>query len=332
MNIAVDVGTVKLKGVNSEGRRVIFDSQVSPATDLVLADVSPDGDDGYTTQIKSPGSDTEQFFVGEKAIREGRNVGFNLERDKYMHENHNVLLLTAVRLLLGQTQKPEPVSLAVGLPIGYYRQYKNELKRKLSSVSAYVSVNNLESVMIEFQEVQVYPQGVGALFALDEDLPDSGLVGVVDPGGGTTEYLLVEIRNGKAYPISNLSGSIEIGTYSILSSVSDEYRKVTGGFLDTVRAEDVVRTGRAYFRGKEIDMSYAVGKARQNTAKEIADNILAEWKKVADVLRRVYLVGGGTLEMKCLTGLLPAAVAVPDPQWSNVVGFLNMLTRQGVTP
>jgi plasmid segregation protein ParM len=111
LDIAVDVGTGYVKGMSGEGEQVIFPSHVAPATDLVLADFSSPGD-GYTSEIKLMGSDTEKYFVGDLAIREGRNPGFNLERDKYLHKNHTVLLLTTARLLLNDTQKPETVNLA----------------------------------------------------------------------------------------------------------------------------------------------------------------------------------------------------------------------------
>lgn len=327
MDIAVDVGTGYVKGMSGEGEQVIFPSHVAPATDLVLADFSSPGD-GYTSEIKFMGKDTEKYYVGELAIREGRNPGFNLERDKYLHKNHSVLLLTTVRLLLG-TQKPDAVNLAIGLPIGYYRRNKDQLQMNLKNLSACVGVNDLDSLMIEFDTVSIYPQGVGALFTLADDLPDSGLVGVVDPGCGTTEYLVVEIKNGKAYPISSLSGSVEMGTYAVYRAVSDEYQKVTGGFMDVVRAAQVVRDGKAFYRGKEIDFAGVVTRIRNETAKSIADGILSAWKNVADMMRKVYLAGGGALEMRSLTDFLPAAVILPNPQWANVRGYLSAMAPTG---
>lgn len=333
MDIAVDVGTGYVKGMSGEGEQVIFPSHVAPATDLVLADFSNNGG-GYTSVIKLMGGDTEKYFVGDLAIREGRNPSFNLEREKYLHFNHTVLLLTATRLLLGGTQKPETINLAIGLPIGYYSRYREELQNNLRRLSACVGVNDLDSLMIEFDTVNIYPQGVGALFTLAYDLPDSGLIGVVDPGCGTTEYLVVEIKNGKAYPVSSLSGSIEMGTYAIYQAVADEYQKMTGGVLDMVRAAQVVKDGIAFYRGKEIDLTGAIARIRWETAKSIADGVLSAWKNVADMMRKVYLAGGGALEMKELTDFLPAAVILSDPQWANVRGYLSAMAPigAGVTP
>lgn len=325
MDIGIDVGTVATKGINSEGKRVIFPSHVAAATELILDDVTKNGDE-YTAQIKAAGRDmerdAEKHFVGDLALREGRNVAFDLDRDKHLNKHHDVLLLTAARLLASG----EKINIAVDLPLGYYRQNRNMLARNLAGISSYVSVNRLEPSLIEFGNIQVYPQGVGALFTLTDALPETGLAGVVDPGGGTTEYLLVEIRGRKAHPVSSLSDSVEMGTYNIYSAVSDEYKRITGGMLDTIRAEQVVRSGKAVYRGREIDMSDAIDRARRETARVIADNILAAWKKVADTLRIVYIVGGGALEMPSLASMLPAAKVAEDPQWANVEGILAALT------
>jgi plasmid segregation protein ParM len=340
LNIAIDVGTGYVKGVkgmNEEGKQVIFSSHVAPATDLVLADFG-NGDGGYTSVIKLMGSrsDSEKYFIGDLAIREGRNPGFNLEREKYLHIDHTVLLLTAARLLLGDVQQSDPLNLAIGLPIGYYKRYKGELRNNLQDLSACVSVNNLDSLMLEFDKVYVYPQGVGALFTLAQDLPDTGLVGVVDPGCGTTEYLAIEIKNGKAYPVSSLSGSVEIGTYAIYQSVADEYQSVSGGVMSLARANQVVRDGKgkAFYRGNEIDLTAAIAKARMETAKSIADGILSTWKNIHDMMRKVYLAGGGALEMRSLTDFFPAAVILADPQWANVRGYISTMDAisEGATP
>ena len=328
MNIAIDVGTGYVKGMNGEGEQVIFSSHVTPATDLVLADFMSTGD-GYTSVIKLMGSDSEKYFIGDLAIREGRNPGFNLEREKYLHKNHTVLLLTAARLLLGDIQKPDTLNLAIGLPIGYYRRYKDELQSNLQGLSVCVSVNGLDSLMLEFDKVCIYPQGVGALFTLAQDLPDSGLVGVVDPGCGTTEYLAIEIKNGKAYPVSSLSGSVEIGTYAIYQAVADEYQSISGGAMDLARANQVVRDGKAFYRGNEINLTNAINKARKETAKSIADGILSTWKNIHDMMRKVYLAGGGALEMRSLIDFFPAAVTLTDPQWANVRGYLSTMDAMG---
>jgi len=75
------------------------------------------------------------------------------------------------------------------------------------------------------------------------------MIGIVDVGYKTTDYLTVEIKNKKALPVSGLSGSVEIGVYYLYKAVAEEYERATGGILNVAKAEQVVRNGKTFYRG-----------------------------------------------------------------------------------
>lgn len=83
------------------------------------------------------------------------------------------------------------------------------------SVSAYVSIDGGPEKYVSFVRVHVYPQGVGALYSLSR-LPKEGLMGIIDLGFHTTDYLLVECLPEDISPLKGYAGSIETGVSTAL--------------------------------------------------------------------------------------------------------------------
>lgn len=71
-------------------------------------------------------------------------------------------------------------------------------------------------------------------------------------------------------------------------------------------------------------MAPAIKKARSEIARAIADQVLAGWGERADFVRKVYLAGGGILDLPDLKNMFPAAAVLPGPQWANALGFLKV--------
>ncbi|MCL0033070.1 ParM/StbA family protein [Peptococcaceae bacterium] len=133
----------------------------------------------YLTEIIK--ENKERYFVGELAVKEGKkeNLMTTFNRERYKHITYDVLVLTATRLLVNENEKE--INLAVGLPVSYFKQQKDELKKKLEQVFAKVSVNNNKHLPINFRQVIVYPQGAGALLTVS-NLPDDGRILIIDIG------------------------------------------------------------------------------------------------------------------------------------------------------
>lgn len=331
MNVGVDVGYGFVKAVKRDEKceeKKLFPSCTAPARELVLEDLSQNGNGpGHFTQVRFLKGGAAKYFVGELALREGRIVSFTLDREKHLHPSHDVLLLTAVSLLLNNSHnRPEPVNLAVGLPIRYYRKQKDVLSQHLKKLAASVSVNGSEPVWLSFNKVLVYPQGAGALLTVNKkELPQSGYIALIDVGFKTTDYLIAEIQCGSIQPVSGLSGSIEIGTHHVSESVSAEFSAITGGVIDPIRVPSVFHEGKTYYRGREINLTSFISKVRHETARTIADRLLAVWGDRADYVRKVYLAGGGVQELEDLETLLPAAEILPEYQFANAIGYLKAI-------
>ncbi|MBC7324472.1 MAG: ParM/StbA family protein [Moorella sp. (in: Bacteria)] len=320
MIIAIDVGYSCVKAASASGKRVLFPSVVAPARDLALADLSRNGV-GHQVEIQNLAGETRKYFVGELALREGGQAAtFTMEREKHLHPNHSVLLLAAARLL----DAGAGATLVAGLPVAYYRSQREELARHLMGLHAGVSVDGLPFVRVSFGKVVVYPQAAGALLVV-QDLPSSGLVCVLDIGYKTSDYVTAEIVNGQVRPVSTLCGSLETGVFAAEEMLAGFYQAKTGTPISPARLPGILRNGKAYFRGKEIDFSGEAKNAREAVAQTITDHLLANLGGRADEVARFYLAGGGAEALPELEKMLPGAVKLPEAQWANVSGFLKVV-------
>ncbi|MCF8010883.1 MAG: ParM/StbA family protein [Clostridiales bacterium] len=322
MQMAIDVGYSHVKAANSDDR-LIIPSVVSPYRELPLADLSNNGV-GYTVEIRNCSGMANHYFVGELALQEGQAVSFSLDREKHKHPNHDILILSAARKL----EIEQGAILAVGLPVAYYRSQKDELKKHLEEMHAEVSLNGDSFKRVSFGRVVVYPQGAGALFTTN-DLPQKGLVLLVDIGQKTTDYVTAEVQGGKIKPVSSLCGSIETGVYSVHDSIAREFQNRTGAPLAAVRVPRIIEEcGITTYYGKELDLSGALQKACNEVARVIADQVGAALGDRFAFVKKVYLAGGGAEMLPSLEALFPAARILPEPQWANVNGFLKTLSGQ----
>lgn len=313
--IAIDLGYSHVKAVSEDGR-VLLPSVVSPPRELLLADLGKNI--GYQVEIRRINGQSQQYFVGELAIREGLTPSFCLEREKHLHPHHDVLVLTAIRLVGGGTGVP----VVVGLPPGYYNAQKDALTRHLMGLHAEVAINGGNPQRVSIGRVIVYPQGAGALLTV-KDLPSYGLIILVDIGYKTTDFIGAEMVDGAWRVVSSLCGTIEIAVHALHEAVAQEIRKATGAQLDPTRMATLLETGTLWFRGQEYDLTPIISRARAGVAQAIADRVLTTLGDRGDFVRRTYLAGGGAAALPELAGMLPGAEVVPEAQWANALGYLE---------
>lgn len=321
MELAIDVGYSHVKAISTE-KRVIIPSIVAPYRNLSLADLSGKGI-GHMVEVRKADGQISCNFVGDLAVREGHAASFTLEREKHKHPNHDVLILTAAKVLGAGVS----TTLAAGLPVAYYRSQKDDLKRHLESLHAVITLDGNNPSRVSFSEVVIYPQGAGALLTI-EDLPDSGLVTLIDVGYKTTDFVTARVGGG---PVSRLSGSIETGVFNLYEVVAQEYWARTGAPLAPARiAEVLISNGLITYYGEDINLTDTIREASLYIARNIVDQIQAAMGDRYSTIKRFYLAGGGTLALPDLQSFFPSARVIDDPQWANAEGYLNYArTRNG---
>ncbi|MEW5935804.1 MAG: ParM/StbA family protein, partial [Bacillota bacterium] len=259
MKLAVDVGYGYSKALSETGRRACFPSACSPAP----PDVAPGVFAAMPHRVEViRGGKAERYLVGEAALR-SRTAAVTLSREKPA-EIHDVLLLAAAYL----AGAGRATSLAVGLPLAYYRTQRQALAARLAGLAAQVSVDGGPPREIDFAGgVRVVPQGAGVVLA-EPRLPD-GLVGAVDVGHHTTDYLLIEVRDGQPLPLLDYCGSVEAGAHLVAAAVAREFSAQTGAPLDlaeAVQVTDWVRQGQPVtYDGRPLDLAPAYRAACQET-------------------------------------------------------------------
>jgi len=323
MLVAIDQGYGYTKAVAGE-KKTVFPSVVSPASevDLGLGKISW----GHSVTVRPQGSIVKrQYFVGELALKCGLAAQLTLARNKLSREISDLLLLTAAYLVGVEGQ----VTLAYGLPIAYYRHQRDEAKRSLQGMAAYVSVDGGPEKYISFGHVAVFPQGVGALFSLDR-LPEEGLVGLLDIGFYTTDYLLVDVRKDRVEPLPNFFGSIELGVSSAMKTFGERFLWLTGRPLSLVEIQELWGRARITFGGEKRDLEPLPGEGRLAVAQAIVEGVTAAWAQKFSYVDVIYLAGGGGLEfLGTLRQMLRKdVVLLPEPQYANALGFLRMAARQ----
>jgi plasmid segregation protein ParM len=321
--LAVDQGYGYTKAVCGPNRAV-FPSAASGSPAGALADLDLGGRrPGHVVSIREGAGAPREYLVGEAALRAGRAVEFTLAREKFRRGFSRVLLFAAA-CLVGAAGE---AVLACGLPLAYYRHQRRQVREALLGAGAWVSVDGGPERRIAFREVLVFPQAVGALFAAG-GLPERGLVGLVDVGYYTTDYLLVELEAGGASPLGNYCSSVEVGVHTALKLFSEEFQRRTGKPLSLVDAQELWSKEEVSFAGARLDLKEMVAEARQAAGKSIAEAVQAAWSEKIDFLERVLLAGGGALEfLPSLSALFCNSEVVQDPQFANALGFLKMAGR-----
>lgn len=311
--IAIDIGYSAVKAISENGTRVCFPSVVAPATEDLL--------NGAISNIlkHSVKTNGQEYWVGEAAMQSSSAIA-TLSREKPA-EIHDMLIATAAYLLNAQ----EGETLAVGLPISYYRGQRQELHRRLLMLNDFVTVDNNPTKRISFGSVKVFPQALGALFL--QDLQD-GFIGVIDIGFLTTDYLLFDVRQGQPIPILEACGSIEIGVSQVHQRLATVFHAKSGInlpiYMQNKAVDKSLRGETLVVAGKEIDLSREIKQICRETTRQIEEAVKSRWRDKIDFVQQVVGIGGG-MELLKPYFTLPQLMVIPDPVFANAEGFLKLI-------
>ncbi len=193
--VGIDIGFGFTKATNGQ-ETLVFKSVLGEATDIQFREKILDGAAGEEhLQIEVDG---KSYFLGELAERQSNVRFFTLDQTQFIGKfAKNLALAAAARLVGGYI----PVNLVTGLPIGYYRQHKDELARILAGEHKVVLTDGegkRHEKVISINKVRVIPQPFGSLFNLMlNDLGELGdkvlvkeKVGVIDVGFRTSDFTI----------------------------------------------------------------------------------------------------------------------------------------------
>jgi plasmid segregation protein ParM len=194
--IGLDLGYGYIKGVNERSQRVVFPSLVCDAYERNLAGLFDNSKERISENIHLVMSDSEgkkEYFIGDLARREGKNLSIAFDEDKINHPNTKAML--AASFLLLAPQNNIPVHLVTGLPLEQYTHKKEEFKSMLKSfrATAYLKGEDIKK-SISFDKVTIFPQAAGAVYSsimdnLSNYLIQGSYLGLIDIGFRTTDII-----------------------------------------------------------------------------------------------------------------------------------------------
>lgn len=255
--IAIDIGFGFTKATDGN-RFLVFKSILGEATDMqfkggILGDAPPD----ENIQIDVDG---KSYFVGEMAERQSNVRFFTLDQSQFFSSYAKQLALSAAARLVGSYM---PVGLVTGLPIGYFREYKDELVKILQGDHKVV-VNSIggkrEEKVIKISEVKVIPQPFGSLFNLMMDdlgeLSDKRYVrekvGIIDIGFKTSDFT---VSDRMRYSERG-SRTTDSGIARALNVIAGKLREKSNVNVEIYRLFDAIERGMIKIRGKEIGRAH----------------------------------------------------------------------------
>lgn len=317
MLVSIDLGYGYTKAVSIQ-KRVTFPSVIAKGNE----DSFDFGDDfKHVIKFREGGSIEKEIILIGEAAHKSRVATLSLSRNKFIHKNSAIIALTAAYLVGAERQ----ADLALGLPIAYYNAQKAQLKGFFAGVSGYITVDKGPEKYISFSQVHVFPQGGGALYTID-NLPKQGLVGIVDIGFHTTDYLLLQCTQEKVMPLKEYTSSIEIGVNTAVKRFADKFLKQTGSPIKLSDAHELWVSGMDEITNQlgTINIKDMIASAKSETSQAIAENIMSSWSEKKSLLSKTFLTGGGAEEFN-LNDL--HAEVMPDARFANALGFYKLASR-----
>ena len=336
--MAIDLGYGYVKGVNEDGKKVLFSSVVGPAHARNLSQVfdenSTDVDQNKIHVRIEENGQTNDYFVGNLAEQECRSTFIAFDEEKIYHPSTKVLLATAAFLLSPVTyseDKPADIHLVTGLPLQYYTRQREKLSKYLSGFNFTVSLLSGKSMrkQVKFSRVDIFPQAGGAMYAAMKMTPDirkeGSTIALIDIGTKTTDYIVFQYQDGKLQMRENLSGTTEKGMLHMQQDIIEKISNLVGSQiqLTTQDLRSIMKTSNLFYMGKEYYLPDIIEDARRDLAQAIKDHLMQKWSNQLGFIRTVFFAGGGATELfKYLKEFYPTTTLMTNSQFANVNGYM----------
>lgn len=324
--LATDIGFGFTKATNGS-RSLVFKSILGEATDIQFkGGILADGAIEENIQIEIDG---RSYFVGEMAERQSNVRSFTLDQSQFFSTYAKPLALAAAARLIGSYM---PIGLVTGLPIGYYREYKDAVVKLLQGDHKVIITSGngkREEKVIKINEVKVIPQPFGSLFNLMmNDLGELGdkkyvheKIGIIDIGFKTSDFTVAD----KMRYSERGSRTTDTGISKGFGMIASKLREKSNVNVEIYRLYDAVERGMIKIKGKEYDLKAPTEAVFGQLAAAIANEVDRLWSDDWDIDTIVLTGGGGAALAKYLQPLINGQVitvdSAKDARLCNVLGY-----------
>lgn len=324
--LGIDIGFGFTKATMGE-KSIIFKSLLGDATVIQFTDSTLEGQGREEhLQIEVDGN---AYFLGELAERQSVERYFTLDQTQFVERfAKNLAIAAAARLVNSHI----PINLVTGLPIGYYREYKEALAKILVGEHKVVMTGadgQTEKKVVNVNRVRIIPQPWGSLFNLMlndiGEIRDKRLIkekiGVVDVGFRTSDYSVSD----KMRYSERGSRTTESGIARAFNVIATKLREKSGVNVELYRLYDAVHEGSIKIRGEEYDLKTLTKHVFSQLATSVANEIDRLWVDDWDIDTMIVSGGGGSVLADYLIPLLKGNVIAMDPasdaRMNNVKGY-----------
>lgn len=313
MKVGIDIGYGFTKAVcDKYDQKIIFPSAVS---EKIFVDKNFGLSAGKKYLIEY---NNKVYGVGEEAIWSGGELNFT--DDRFVSEHAKILVLTALCALNADSE----VELGLGLPISLFRTGLAEKVQNYFEFSEDTVIFGDKPKRFHITRCEVFAQGVGALFSLDEQIPE-GMITIIDVGFKTTDVLTIKNDVELDYE-PNLTFTIDYGVSAAVERISLILQRKCGVSYDTNFLMDIENKNSVMVRGRKVDITQIKEESLTYIAGMIADEILRKFQKKLDILSGIYITGGGAeILYNKLKHVYENVKIMPDNQFANAKGYLKLL-------
>ncbi|BCR04655.1 hypothetical protein DESUT3_17240 [Desulfuromonas versatilis] len=338
--LGIDIGFGFTKATNGRDS-LIFKSVLGEATDIQFREaILSEGKEEDHLQLEVDG---KSFFLGELAERQSNVRFFTLDQTQFISKFAKYLALAAAARLVGGFI---PVNMVTGLPIGHYRQHKDELARILQGehkVTVVDAEGKTQEKTISVNKVRVIPQPFGSMFNMMlNDLGELGdkrlvkeKIGIIDVGFRTSDYTISD----KMRYSERGSRTTDSGIARAFNVIASKLREKSGVNVELYRLYEAVERGSIKIRGKEHELKSLTEQVFGQLATTVANEVDRLWADDWDMDTMVVTGGGGAVLEPFLKPLLKGNVLALDPsqdaRLNNVRGYWRFgkhIWARGVVP
>lgn len=332
--IGLDLGYGYTKGINEEQKFILFPSLVGDAYERNLAGLfggnSSNLTDNIHLSVMNSDGHKQEYFIGELARREGRNISFAFDNDKITHPNTKALLVAAAALLI--PKEDVPVHIVSGLPLEQYIHQKRSFEEMIKNIKMIAEFKGYGHVkVVKFEKVTIFPQAAGAVYAaiwdqLEKYLIRGSYLGLIDIGQKTTDYIVFYVdTNGKLILREDLSGTMDFGMANLNNAADKLFTQRTGAKLDIPELMQLVKENRIFYKGEMINLEKELEIVKAELARTIKDRIKLAWGNKMDFFNSIFLAGGGAKTLYTyMQDIYVNTILVKRAQMANAEGFLKV--------
>jgi len=251
------------------------------------------------------------------------SIGSNrasVQLDKTQNQDAFILSLAAIADAIAKAgiEQKADVFIGVGLPIVHYGKMKHKFREYFIRNNITFAFNG-NDYNINIIDCRVYPQSYAAFINIYRDYKDVSVANIIDIGGYTTDFFIVEngiINTATCYSLPN-------GVITLFASIQQELLKMNINLTEK-QIQDII-LGR-----EPVLFDADIGKMIKMKAEEYIENLLTKILEYGFEFRNPTIIvgGGGMMLRKYIESSDRVKYIENLDQFANARGYKILLEQE----